>query len=94
MAKAFAIHSELPWQKPVGELRVKATASINYQTKQPFRKKNTGKLPVKFCNAYNVQQRGSSFPIHLAHIYKNVPGKNISQAKPLINNSIPAHLSL
>lgn len=27
-------------------------------------------------------------------MYKNVQGKNISQAKALINNSIPAYLSL
>lgn len=60
MAKAFAIHPELPWQKPVEELRVKATASINYQTKQPFLKKPQANcllnsaMPTIFNNGKHV----------------------------------------
>lgn len=42
---------ELPWQKPVEELRIKA-ASSNYQFQQPFRA-NTGNKPIRFCYAFN-----------------------------------------
>lgn len=58
--------SNLPWQKPVEELRVKASAICNFQSQQPFRT-NAGSRPIKFCYAFNNGESCSHNPCPYSH---------------------------
>uniref|UniRef100_A0A8W8NNP8 C3H1-type domain-containing protein n=1 Tax=Magallana gigas TaxID=29159 RepID=A0A8W8NNP8_MAGGI len=65
---------ELPWQKPVEELRVKA-ASSNYQFQQPFRA-NTGNKPIRFCYAFNNGEQCTYNPCSFAHRCQSCSGSH------------------
>lgn len=58
--------ADLPWQKPVEELRVKAAAVCNFQSQQPFRT-NAGSRPIKFCYAFNNGESCSHNPCPYSH---------------------------
>ncbi|XP_052694795.1 uncharacterized protein LOC128173113 isoform X1 [Crassostrea angulata] len=65
---------ELPWQKPVEELRIKA-ASSNYQFQQPFRA-NTGNKPIRFCYAFNNGEQCTHNPCSFAHRCQSCSGSH------------------
>lgn len=59
-------NSNLPWQKPVEELRIKAIAANSLASKttfQPFRGKQANRSFVKFYFAFNQGESASSFPV-------------------------------
>lgn len=65
---------DLPWQKPVEELRIKA-ASSNYQMQQPFRA-NTGGRPIRFCYAFNNGEQCTRNPCSFAHRCQSCSGSH------------------
>ncbi|XP_056006712.1 uncharacterized protein LOC130050528, partial [Ostrea edulis] len=66
--------TDLPWQKPVEELRIKA-ASIHYQLQQPFRS-STGNKPIKFCYAFNNGNQCIHNPCPYTHKYQACSGSH------------------
>lgn len=76
---------DLPWQKPVEELRIKA-ASSNYQLQQPFRannyqlqqpfRANTGGKPIRFCYAFNNGEQCTRNPCSFAHRCQSCSGSH------------------
>lgn len=87
----------LPWQKPVEELRVKAATYTNLQTHlQPFRK-NTGKMPVKFCFAFNNGGPCIRNPCPYSHTCQHCFGQHpkakcrVNKKKPFSSNNFKPH---
>lgn len=53
-------NSNLPWQKPVKQLRIKAVAANSLVSKaifQPFREKQANRSSVKFCFAFHQVEK-------------------------------------
>ncbi|XP_056006759.1 uncharacterized protein LOC125660074 [Ostrea edulis] len=68
----------LPWQKPVEELRGRAVAmSSRNSFGQPFWGKQAGKVGgVKFCYAYNQGNKCKTTPCPFTHICQNCKGQH------------------
>lgn len=61
-------NSNLPWQKPVKQLRIKAVAANSLVSKaifQPFREKQANRSSVKFCFAFHQVEKCFSVTSHI-----------------------------
>ncbi|XP_062590953.1 uncharacterized protein LOC134252480 [Saccostrea cucullata] len=69
---------DLPWQKPVEELRGKSLAVSTKQSNgQPFRGKQVGRIGgVRFCFAYNQGNKCKSTPCPFTHICQACRGNH------------------
>ena len=67
--------TELPWQKPIEELRGKCiTLKPTSQISQPFRSKQAGR--TKFCYAFNQGDKCKVNPCSFAHICQVCRGQH------------------
>lgn len=72
-------NSNLPWQKPVEELRIKAIAANSLASKttfQPFRGKQANRSFVKFCFAFNQGEKCKQFPCHFTNLCRSCRGNH------------------
>lgn len=67
----------LPWQKPIEELRMRATSqSQKPKAIEPFRKGNQSGPKVKVCFAFNRNERCKSYPCPFPHICQQCGGSH------------------
>ena len=69
--------ADLPWQKPVDELRIRAIAMpAKHNNNPPFRGKQAGRAGIKFCYAFNQGDKCKSTSCRYVHVCQSCRGNH------------------